>query len=243
MTSHTRRSVSIARQIDLDFVSELYRKYRKPLARVRDAQRVLCREMTAVMAPQLDDLEAEITYLLVRECRPETVMELGSFHGWSTCWLLSAIRDNGTGHLHSFDTLDNALSNVPAELAPHRWTFHQGDVRTSLDTVPKTIDYLFVDAAHHGRFARWYIARLFPRVSSGMPVSVHDVFHGRRPLPLTEGAVVLKWLARTGTPFFTPAAARSDAYRKLQEVKRELGLDEPVRTSRDNPMIFFRRPE
>jgi predicted O-methyltransferase YrrM len=33
------------------------------------------------MKAQLDDIEAEITYLLLRHARPETVVEIGTFHG------------------------------------------------------------------------------------------------------------------------------------------------------------------
>ncbi|MDQ1024751.1 hypothetical protein QF035_002333 [Streptomyces umbrinus] len=41
------------------------------------------------------------------------------------------------------------------------------------------------------------------------PVCVHDVFHGCRPLPITEGAVVLRWPAERENAYFT--ASRSHA--------------------------------
>lgn len=232
------------RQVDLEFVRGLYAKYREPLAEVREAQRRFCRDRSRAVTPQLDDLEAEITYLLLREHRPPTVMELGTFHGWSTTWLLSALRDNGAGHLHSFDIVDNAMTTVPETLAGDRWTFHHGDIRRNLDAVPEKVTYLFVDAAHHGRFARWYIANLVPLMPPGIPVSVHDVFHGKRPMPFTEGAAVLKWLAAENLPLFTPSRARApEVYAALHEVKRDLGLAEPIHAGSDNPMIFFRLPE
>jgi hypothetical protein len=59
--------------------------------------------------PQLDDVEAELTYLALRDHRPHTVMELGTFQGWSTTWILRALRDNGHGRLHSFDQVDAVL--------------------------------------------------------------------------------------------------------------------------------------
>ncbi|MFL1431006.1 MULTISPECIES: class I SAM-dependent methyltransferase [unclassified Nocardiopsis] len=230
--------------IDLSLIGDLYRKYRDPLAEVRKAQREFLWETQGKLTPQLDDLEAEITYLLLRETRPETVMELGTFHGWSTTWILSALRDNGTGSLHSFDIVDNVLSNVPAALSEGRWHFHRGDVRKNLGEVPEDIGYLFVDAAHNARFARWYLAELFPRVAPGTPVSVHDVFHGRRAVPLSEGAVVLAWLRRKATEYLTVSRKRAPApYTALLELREDLGLGEPVRDSTRNPMIFFRMPE
>jgi predicted O-methyltransferase YrrM len=228
--------------IELGLVRELYREYADDLAVVGKAQREFAEAGRGTMTPQLDDLEAEITYLLLRARRPPAVVEIGTFHGWSTSWILSALRDNGTGHLFSFDIVDNALSNVPHELADGRWTFVRGDVRQNLAEIPPDTGHLFVDAAHSARFARWYLAELFPLVRPGIPVSVHDVFHFRIPLPLHEGRVVVRWLDARGTPYFTPSRARArTAYDELTALRAELGL-EPVRGPGDNPMIFFRMP-
>jgi predicted O-methyltransferase YrrM len=231
-----------SRPIELGLVRELYREYAGDLAAVGKAQREFAEAGRGTITPQLDDLEAEITYLLLRADRPASVVEIGTFHGWSTSWILSALRDNGTGHLFSFDIVDNALSNVPHELAEGRWTFVRGDVRENLAEVPPDTGHLFVDASHSARFARWYLAELFPLVRPGVPVSVHDVFHFRFPLPLHEGRVVVRWLEAQGTSYFTPARARARAvYDELTALRVELGL-EPVRGPGDNPMIFFRMP-
>jgi predicted O-methyltransferase YrrM len=230
-------------QIDLGYVSGLYREFAGDLAAVGKQQRAFAEAMGSRMTPQLDDLEAEITYLLLRARRPATVMELGTFHGWSTSWILSALRDNGAGHLHSFDIIDNVRRNVPAELAEGRWTFVQGDVKERLDRVPADLDHLFVDAAHTGRFAKWYLAHLFPLVPAGIPVSVHDVYHFRATLPFHEGRVVVRWLRDRTTPFFTPSRAKARAtYDALNALRDELGLA-PIRGAGDNPMIFFTMPE
>jgi predicted O-methyltransferase YrrM len=228
--------------IDLGYVSALYREYAGDLAAVGKAQRSYAESMGSRMTPQLDDLEAEITYLLVRATRPAVVVELGAFHGWSTSWILSALRDNGSGQLHSFDRIDNVVRNVSEELTDGRWTFVRGDIKQTLDRVPADTGYLFVDAAHSGRFARWYLEHLFPRVPSGIPVSVHDVYHFRSTLPLHEGKVVVRWLEQRGTPFFTPSRAKALAtYHALTALREELGLA-PVRGPGRNPMIFFTMP-
>ncbi|HWG98577.1 MAG TPA: class I SAM-dependent methyltransferase [Pilimelia sp.] len=226
--------------ISLDYVVGLYRKYADDLRRVRDEQRRMRAEKPQLKA-QLDDLEAEITYLMVREERPAVVVEIGSLHGWSTTWLLRALRDNRTGHLYTHDLIDNARHNVPADLAAQRWTFVQGDARQVLSEHDHKIDYLFIDAAHTARFARWFVSEIFPTVRPGVPVSVHDVFHGKRPWLFSEGRVVLSWLARAGIDYFTPSAAAAPAVnRSLRELKESLDLGEEVHTGRDNPMLFFR---
>ncbi len=227
----------------VESLSLLYKRYADDLGRVRDAQRAFLQERGKKMKAQLDDFEAEITYLLLRELRPESVVEIGTFYGWSTMWILSALRDNGTGHLYSFDIVDNVVRNVPEQLSGDRWTFTKGDVREHMDRLPAQTDYLFIDADHGSRFAHWYIDNLFPAVPSGTPTSVHDVFHGARVKPFSEGAVVVKWLARNGIEFFTPSHSKAPQVGgQLAAVKRELGLDTPVRESRDNPMIYFNLP-
>jgi predicted O-methyltransferase YrrM len=228
--------------IDLGYVCELYREYANDLADVGAAQRAYAETLGSTMTPQLYDLEAEITYLLLRATKPAAVVELGTFHGWSTSWILSALRDNGSGRLHSFDLIDNVVRNVPSGLAEGRWTFVHGDIKETVGQVPADTGYLFVDAAHTGRFARWYLDHLFPRVPAGSPVSVHDVYHFRTTLPLHEGRVVVRWLDGHGVPYFTPSRAKARAnFDALNALRGELGL-RPVRGEGDNPMIFFTMP-
>lgn len=228
--------------VDLEYVSELYREYAGELAAVGKQQREYTESTKGTMEPQLDDLEAEITYLLLRASKPAAVVELGTFHGWSASWILSALRDNGSGHLHSFDIIDNVVRNVPQELAEGRWTFVKGDIKETIAQVPADTGYLFVDADHSSRFAHWYLENLFPLVSAGTPVSVHDVFHFRTPLPLHEGKVVVRWLADRQVPFFTPSRAKArSTFDALNVLRDELGLA-PIRGAGDNPMIYFTMP-
>ncbi|MGA8113707.1 MAG: class I SAM-dependent methyltransferase [Actinocatenispora sp.] len=228
--------------LTVDRLAELYLKYHEQLREVKVEQRALLRSRPGMRA-QLDDVEAEITYLLLRDHRPDRVVEIGSLHGWSTSWILRALRDNGHGGLHTFDRIDNARRTVPADLAGDRWRFVEGDVRARLDLMPDDIGYLFLDAAHGGGFARWYLDAIVPRLAAGTPVSVHDVFHERWARPFTEGAVVLRWLARAGVGHFTASRARApEAYRRLVGIRQELGLGDPVHTGRHNPMLYFRSP-
>src|SRR5699024_1207392 len=144
---------------------------------------------------------------------------------------------------HSFDIIDHAPDHVPEELTHNRWTFTKGDVRAKITHIPRNTDYLFIDAAHNGWFARWYIHHLLPTLPAHIPISVHDVFHQRHALPFTEGAVILKWLDNNTTDHFTASAARSPhTHQKLTELKKELDLAEPIHTAQHNPMIFFHMP-
>ena len=134
------------------------------------------------------------------------------------------------------------LRTVPADLAADRWTFVAGDVAANLAVVPPDVGYLFVDADHGRRFARWYLAHLFPLVAAGTPVSVHDVFHLRWARPWSEGTEVLRWLAEHDTAWFTAARRHAPAtLAALDEVRAEIGLT-GARGTTVNPMIFFSLP-
>lgn len=233
--SPSRRDVVI----DLDTVLGLYRKHAESLGVARDAQRALL-SANRGMRPKLDDIEAELTYLLVRETRPSRIVEIGTFHGWSTSWLLRALADNGTGRLDSYDIVDHVLGTIPRELSGDRWAFHRGDVRTAATLAPPTIDYLFIDAAHTARFARWYVGALLATVPPGIPVSVHDVYHRRRAGRFSEGRVVLDWLTHRGAGHFTVSVkATPHAFQEISALKRSLGLGDVVHQAAPNPMIFF----
>lgn len=230
--------------INVEFLSELYVKYAAELREVRDSQRDFRTAKSAGdFEAQLDDVEAELTYLQLRERAPKVVVEIGTFHGWSTTWILQALRRNGVGHLYSYDIVDNVVRNVPDDLRDGRWTFTKGDVRQHLASMPTDVDYLFIDAAHNASFAKWYISELFPRVPGGIRVSVHDVYHYRFAVPLSEGAVIMRWIKRNNIEFFTASAAKNPTdFQRLLAVKQELGLLDRVHDGRDNPMIFFDLP-
>lgn len=234
-------------------VLELYRRYEAGLKAVRRRQywfhrrhdNALVRRLRklrlrrSMLFPALDDLEAEITYLLIRDRRPRVIVEMSPNAGWSTTWILSALRDNANGgRLWSYDLHATSTRFVPRDLAKGRWQFVQGDAR---ETIPKApdFDYLFIDSDHSREFARWYTAELFPRVKPGTVVSVHDVFH--RAEPSEEGEVVLEWLARHGLSYWTPSPLVSNgAAARILEERAKLGITYVIQP-RDghNPMLFF----
>jgi predicted O-methyltransferase YrrM len=255
----------------LDWIESLYRKHRDSLARVRTERMAHHRAAGnlpelkpgglaqlgavmkraayylghgALMKPQLDDLEAEVTFLLLREFVPREVVEISPCGGWSSTWILSALRDNQQGRLTSFDLVDLSTKNVPAELAQGRWDFVQGDATRNLNRLPAKIDYLFIDSDHSAKFARWYIDELFSRLASGTPVSVHDVFHTAEPAGFDEeGGVLISWLEQRGIPYMTLSPKRApDAAARVRSVKSELGLDARIHRADNNSMVFFRAP-
>lgn len=171
------------------------------------------------------------------------VLEIAPYYGWSTTWLLRALRDNGTGRLYSYDLVDYSCRTVPPELAADRWVFTRGDIRDHIERLPRHVGYLFLDASHTTEFARWYVDALFPRLTPGIVIGVHDVCRGPTLPPMPESAVLLEWLARHGVPWFTAAPGEGrEAHERISALKRELGLAERIHDSVMNPMVFFQFP-
>jgi predicted O-methyltransferase YrrM len=256
-------------RLTVEHVLELYTRFREDLRRARERLRliyrtrcvpwrersllhkVVARLLQPIAGPvglhprmlaQTDDEACEILYLLLREERPETVVEISPFHGWSTCWLLTALRDNGRGRLVSFDLLDASRRNVPPDLAA-RWELVVGDVTRNEHRLPPAIDFLLMDSDHSADFANWYIANVLPRVRDRGVVAVDDVFHHADPGAFDgEGRVVVDWLAGRGIPHFTCAKAKNpSALNALHGHKVGLGLAERTHRSDANSTIFFRQ--
>lgn len=211
----------------------------------------LFRPTESYLYPAFDDIECEVTYLLIRARRPETVVEISPAGGWSTSWMLQAVKDNGVGTVFSFDLKDRASKILPPELREGRWAFSQGDVRAPESPIPDRIDFLFLDSLHTASFARWYIGGLFPRCAPGGTVVVDDVFPTESPLTEfvrksdpdpTEGEpeVVLRWLSSHQKPFFTASPrAAPEVFQQLSRTRHHLGVDSPIHESEVNPAIFF----
>jgi hypothetical protein len=111
------------------------------VAEVADRFRVLAGDGDDLPFPAFynaDPTHALLSYALVRQLRPEAVVESGVGYGVTTALVLSALERNGGGHLTSIDLPPLAAASgaftgilVPDELQP-RWTLHLGSSRKHL---------------------------------------------------------------------------------------------------------------
>lgn len=196
-----------------------------------------------VYPPSYDDLEAEITYLLIREFKPKNVVEISPASGWSPSWILSALRDNETGFLTSFDIIDDSKKMLPDILTKNRWKFVMGDVKQTVKAIPSNIDHLFIDSDHSAPFAEWYINNVFPLVNANSPVSIHDIY--LRKKVWGEIDVVLKWLKDKGINWISPSKYTPSSMNKrskLLEARKKAGVNKFVSHNRVDPSIFFLMP-
>lgn len=152
-------------------------------------------------------LDAAAAYVLVRECRPQRIVEIGSGH--STRFLARAVIDGGLAtRMLCIDPAPRAditglATALPLEL--RRSTLQQAGVEAVPPLSPG--DMLVIDSSHlalPGTDVDLLFGRVLPRLPAGVLVHVHDVF-----LPdgypaawgwrhYAEQMVVAAWLAAGG---------------------------------------------
>lgn len=229
----------------LNHILHLYELYQSDLRAVRESQLEFYQARKIIgMVPQLCDIEAEINYLLIRDVKPESVIEISPASGWSTSWILHALKDNRSGMLYSFDLVDDSWRTIPKGLANDRWILHIGDVRDMTEDLPQKIDYVFLDSDHSHDFARWYIDHLFPLLDANTWVSIHDIL--KRPTDPgwgEESPLVCQWLVDHKVKCATASRMLPDkGYDQILDLKKKLHMDNLIHSATFNSMIFFQYP-
>ena len=150
-----------------------------------------------------EDHEAglRMLYYLTRLLEPARVVETGVFDGFSSAFILKALRDNGHGHLYSIDfparrPVDASTNQMffdclptghhPGWLVPQplrdRWTLRLGTSQTLLEGLLKEcgeIDLFFHDSLHTHETMLWEYQTAWPRISDGGLLVSDDVFWSR----------------------------------------------------------------
>jgi predicted O-methyltransferase YrrM len=95
--------------------------------------------------------EAAMLYLLVRALQPQSVLETGTYKGYSTSEIARAIKLNGSGHLVTVDIAADTGSAVPQELITYISFERERPSRLyaeKLKSENRKIDFFFHDSLH-----------------------------------------------------------------------------------------------
>lgn len=232
-----------------DHLAGLFVRYGHELPAVRSQIRAVAKR--GVMArTELDDFEAELLYLWVRDHRPKVVFEISPASGYSSLWIVHALRRNGAGHCHAFDIEDNSAANM--QEWREEWSFHLGDA-TSITKWPVPlgdVGLVLLDSEHSARFARWFTGALLQPIHDaaareGRRVAVlnHDFYHRDRPIG-PESQVVLEWLQANKLEHWSGAPVQRQPAEpwiwRHYVLAGLLDLEDVVgATKMDNEMAFF----
>lgn len=215
-----------------DGIVALYREFGPELLEVR---KELASLYTKMSNPMFDDVEAELLYLLIREHKPVSAVEVSSGCGWSTSWILSGLRDNHMGYLTSCDFTDAPKRVIPVSVHDNRWDYLKGDVRELYKQFPSKIDFLLEDSEHTDTFNTWFGETFFPALTENSVLCVHDVFMALKPRH-SDALVLFDWASRNGKKFWTPASAMQEQWLAIQAVRSEIGITHNIHFCETNPM-------
>ena len=225
------------------YIAGLYKTYGQDLVTILNEQRALHDDLTRRgIWCMFDDVEAELLYLFIREMGPSMALEIGSGSGWSTTWMLHALKSTG-GRLLSLDRDNNTPSFVPSGLAGDRWSFFRMDIRDAARESLAQLDFLLVDTDHQPHVIDWIIEHIFPLVRPGGRIAVHDVFALATPAH-GEAVRIFRYLDRIGVRPYTPSRCFPASHRKINGARREAGIDPDnlICPNKVNPLLVFDVP-
>lgn len=112
-------------------------------------------------------------YSLIRGCRPEVCVEIGTNRGKTSLYMAHALYDNGRGELHTCDPVDydqeTTFSKFP-QLSRYIH-FHQ---KKGVDLDIDSIDFIFVDGFHEYEAVTEEIEYFLPRLTKEGLMVFHD---------------------------------------------------------------------
>lgn len=113
-------------------------------------------------------LQGRLLKMFVRMIKPTSILELGTFTGYSAICLAEGLLGD-EAHLHTIeidDELEDFIRDHFASSAVgNRISLHIGDARDVLETIDETFDLVFIDA--NKREYSQYFDLVFPHVRQG----------------------------------------------------------------------------
>lgn len=123
-------------------------------------------------------------WCVIRHVRPDTVIETGVAHGFSSRFILEALERNAQGHLWSIDlpplnpTLQSQVGVAVGDRFPDRWTYIKGSSRRRLpELLAKLgqIDVFIHDSMHSERNVRFEADLAWKALKPGGALVIDDI--------------------------------------------------------------------
>lgn len=112
-------------------------------------------------------LQGKILRMFSRMIRPERILEIGTFTGYSAICLAQGMPENG--HLHTIEANDEII-DVPLKYfekfdLSSKITIHTGDAKKIIPTLPGPFDLVFIDG-EKSEYVEYYNL-IFEKVAAG----------------------------------------------------------------------------
>jgi predicted O-methyltransferase YrrM len=119
----------------------------------------------------------------VEQYKPTQIVELGTFRGYSTSWLILGTLLNGDGRVDAFEVFPEGSYGTmwyeTFNLPRLNFQYHEipGGIWNFPDRIPKQIDLLFHDTQHLLGPTQKEMEILLPRIPVGGIVLIDDMLH------------------------------------------------------------------
>jgi predicted O-methyltransferase YrrM len=119
---------------------------------------------------------------LVERYRPPQIVELGTFQGYSTCWLLLGAAPFG-GRVDAFEVFPEGhygpMLYDSYRLRNDKFNYHHipGGIWKYESQLPETIDFLYHDTEHLAGPTKKEMEILLPRIPVGGHIIIDDILH------------------------------------------------------------------
>jgi caffeoyl-CoA O-methyltransferase len=118
--------------------------------------------------------------MLVWAARPHRVLEIGTFSGHATLAMAAALPADGRIDTCELDPQRAAVaqSHIDRSSWAHQIAVHIGPARATIDALPGTFDFVFMDAEKDGYIG--YYEAVLPRLSEHGLIVADNTLHGGR---------------------------------------------------------------
>ena len=118
--------------------------------------------------------------LLVWTARPRRVLEIGTFSGHATLSMAAGLPADGHIDTCELDPERAAVAQAHIDRSPwaHQITVHVGPAGTTIDELPGSFDFVFMDAEKEGYIG--YYEAVLPRLSQHGLIVADNTLHGGR---------------------------------------------------------------
>lgn len=164
------------------------REHTTPLHPVYDRLRDYTFSSVAMPQMQVGHLEGRLLHTLVGLTAARTVVEVGTYTGYSALSMAEALPEGGRVITHDVNAETTAVARRFWAEAPwgHRIELILGDARQTLPLVPDGVDLAFIDADKEGYIAYWEI--LVEKLRPGGLIVVDNVLWSGKVLDPQEAS-------------------------------------------------------
>ena len=144
-------------------------------------------ESTSAPGMMVGTLEGRFLTALVAMLRPQLVLEIGTFTGYSALSMAEALPSGGRIVTCDISYEHIAIARRHIDRTPYadRIDIRVGDARDTLETLDGPFDLVFIDADKTGYLA--YYETVLPKLAPNGVIAVDNVLWSGRVLPDAEG--------------------------------------------------------